>query len=59
MFQDTNGNQFESYEQAVQHYGGENDAVLDSEADQANAEYNQYLATYHGAHACDLYYHRY
>jgi hypothetical protein len=56
MYQDINGNQFESYAQACQYYGGENDAVLDGEAEQADAEYDQYLATYHGAHACELYY---
>jgi hypothetical protein len=56
MYQDINGNQFESYAQASQYYGGENDAVLADESAQADEEYAQYLATYHGAHACELYY---
>jgi len=56
MYQDINGNQFESYAQACRHYGGESDAVL-AEEEQANAEeYAQYLATNQGAHACDLFY---
>ena len=56
MYQDINGNQFESYAQACQYYGGENDAVLADE-DQAHAEeYEQCLATQHGYHAVELYY---
>ena len=38
MFQNTNGNQFESYEQAVRHYGGDVDGDTDDfdyEADDA------------------------
>jgi hypothetical protein len=56
MYQDINGNQFESYAQASQYYGGESDAVLADE-DQAHAEeYEQCLTTQYGFHAVELYY---
>jgi hypothetical protein len=56
MYQDINGNQFESYAQACRHYGGENDAVLQDEADALAQEYAECLATQHGFHAVELYY---
>jgi hypothetical protein len=56
MYQDINGNQFESYAQASRYYGGESDAVLQDEADALAEEYEQCLATQHGFHAVELYY---
>lgn len=56
MYQDINGNQFESYAQACSYYGGESDAALEDERQAAEEEYAAYLATNVGAHACDLFY---
>ena len=56
MYQDINGNQFDSYAQACRHYGGENDAVLQDEANALTEEYEFCIATQHGFHAVEQYY---
>jgi hypothetical protein len=56
MYQDINGNQFESYAQACQYYGGESDAVLEDEARAQEEEYELCMTTQHGFHAVSLWY---
>ena len=56
MYQDINGNQFESYADASRYYGGEDDDVLRCEAEEQNEEYAQCLSTQHGFHAVELYF---
>jgi hypothetical protein len=46
MYQDINGNQFESYAQACNYYGGENDDVLQGEADALAEEYESTQTKY-------------
>lgn len=56
MYQDINGNQFESYAQASRYYGGESDAVLADEEQALQEEYEFCLANQHGFHAVELWY---